>query len=365
MRIAAALLVALVLALGAAAAPAAAVTRADLRAQLTRDFRFAGPGSGAYARDLETGEQLFAARPDVPRIPASVEKLFVTATAFLRLGPDGAVRTRAVATIEPDEDGLLTGDLVLVGAGDPTLDRAGLVGLAERVADAGVTEVGGRLVVDATPFALPPGAGARLARALREEGVPVRRGIVAGPRPAEGTGVEVASVTWRSVRRLAASILVPSDNLLAERLLSALGVYAGAATQTAGAAVVRDTLDDLGVRPRVVDGSGLSYANRTTPRHVVRLLETLVESESGPTFRSALAVPGRSGTVKTRMRGTSAAGRCAVKTGTLRAVSALAGVCTTTGGREVGFAWLMNGVPIDGARAIQDRMTARLARYSG
>jgi D-alanyl-D-alanine carboxypeptidase/D-alanyl-D-alanine-endopeptidase (penicillin-binding protein 4) len=366
MRTAAALIAALVLTLVAATAPpAGAVTRAELRAQLAREFRLAGPGAGAYARDLETGEVLFAARPDVPRVPASLEKLFVTATAFLRLGPDGVLQTRAITTFAPDEAGVVAGDLALVGAADPTLDGAALVRLAEEVADAGVTEVRGRLVVDATPFALPAGAGGRFVRALRQEGVVVRGGVVAGRRPIEGTGVVVASVAWRSVRRLAASILVPSDNALAERLLAALGVFAGAATRPAGAAVVRDTLDDLGVRPLVVDGSGLSTGNRTTPRQVVRLLERVVEGESGAEFRSALAVPGRNGTVRRRMRGTSAAGRCAVKTGTLRTVSALAGVCTTTGGREVGFAWMMNGTYPPAARVVQDRMTTRLARYSG
>ena len=63
------------------------------------------------------------------------------------------------------------------------------------------------------------------------------------------------------------------------------------------------------------------------------------------------------------MRGTPAQGRCRVKTGTIIAVSNLAGVCTTTGGEVVAFAWLMNGVNTFGARRIQDRMTALLARY--
>jgi D-alanyl-D-alanine carboxypeptidase len=76
-----------------------------------------------------------------------------------------------------------------------------------------------------------------------------------------------------------------------------------------------------------------------------------------------MAVPGRSGTVVRRMRGT-AARRCSVKTGTLRGVSNLAGVCRTPGG-DVAFAWLMSDVDIAGAHRIQDRMTATLARYSG
>jgi D-alanyl-D-alanine carboxypeptidase len=65
------------------------------------------------------------------------------------------------------------------------------------------------------------------------------------------------------------------------------------------------------------------------------------------------------------MRGTAAASHCHVKTGTIRSVSNLAGVCTTATGRTVAFAWLMQGVGVYGAHRIQDRMTALLARYEG
>jgi D-Ala-D-Ala carboxypeptidase 3 (S13) family len=52
-----------------------------------------------------------------------------------------------------------------------------------------------------------------------------------------------------------------------------------------------------------------------------------------------------------------------LKTGTLRAVSALAGYCRTRGGHDVGFALLMNSVwSLAGAHAIQDRIAAAIAR---
>jgi D-alanyl-D-alanine carboxypeptidase/D-alanyl-D-alanine-endopeptidase (penicillin-binding protein 4) len=81
-------------------------------------------------------------------------------------------------------------------------------------------------------------------------------------------------------------------------------------------------------------------------------------------FRDSLAIAGRSGTLRRRMRGTAAAGRCRAKTGTLNSVSALAGYCDTTRGGHVAFAFLMNRVGAAGARQIQDRMTVELARYS-
>ena len=47
-----------------------------------------GPYSGAYVVDLGTGQELYAARPDVARMPASVEKLYTSASALLLYGPE-------------------------------------------------------------------------------------------------------------------------------------------------------------------------------------------------------------------------------------------------------------------------------------
>jgi len=63
------------------------------------------------------------------------------------------------------------------------------------------------------------------------------------------------------------------------------------------------------------------------------------------------------------MRGTPAAGNCRAKTGSLNSVSALAGYCTARDGSRVAFAVLMNRVNVFGARALQDRFAAALARY--
>jgi D-alanyl-D-alanine carboxypeptidase/D-alanyl-D-alanine-endopeptidase (penicillin-binding protein 4) len=111
----------------------------------------------------------------------------------------------------------------------------------------------------------------------------------------------------------------------------------------------------------VVDGSGLSRVDRTSPQEVVTLLEAMGGDAA---FRGSLAVVGRSGTVAARMRGTVAQDRCSAKTGTLIGVSALAGYCTTTGGTDVAFAFLMNGVNPAAAHGLQDRMTVALAGYT-
>jgi D-alanyl-D-alanine carboxypeptidase len=64
------------------------------------------------------------------------------------------------------------------------------------------------------------------------------------------------------------------------------------------------------------------------------------------------------------MRGTAAAGRCHAKTGTLFLrilASTLSGYCTTRAGTTVVFSVLIGGIGIDAARAIEDRLVARVA----
>jgi D-alanyl-D-alanine carboxypeptidase/D-alanyl-D-alanine-endopeptidase (penicillin-binding protein 4) len=176
----------------------------------------------------------------------------------------------------------------------------------------------------------------------------------------------LARVPSLPVRELIRFVNVPSNNFAAEMLLKALGARErGSGSTAAGADAARDTLDDFGVRPRIVDGSGLSRADRTTPRQVVRLLERMDDQDVGRTFRASLAAAGQTGTVKRRMRGTPAAGRCRVKTGTLSNVSSLAGYCRTLSGRDLGFAILQNGVATARAKRREDRMAAAMARVDG
>jgi D-alanyl-D-alanine carboxypeptidase/D-alanyl-D-alanine-endopeptidase (penicillin-binding protein 4) len=90
---------------------------------------------------------------------------------------------------------------------------------------------------------------------------------------------------------------------------------------------------------------------------VVRLLTAMVEEEeSFDAWYASLAIAGRDGTLKDRMRSGAARGRCRGKTGTLSNVSALSGYCTARSGDLYAFSILMNGVYTGGARVLQDRM---------
>jgi serine-type D-Ala-D-Ala carboxypeptidase/endopeptidase (penicillin-binding protein 4) len=377
-------------------APAAALDADHVRSRVTRALSQAGSATGAYAVNLDDGRTIVAVREASGRIPASVEKLFVTSAALLRWGPDHQLTTRVVAGAELQEDGSLDGNLWLVGGGDPTLSDAKLLQLARDLRAGGLRRVGGGVRADDTLFDRRRGtprtnfapdsdlggrlgallvdrgfqvdpakhAAKRFAKLLRAQGVQVtgRTGKGRAPRDA----VELGAMPSPRVADLVRATNVPSDNFLAEMLLKGLGAaFSGArGTTGSGAQVVVGTLDRAGVTPRIVDGSGLSRSNSTTPREVVRLFEYMEDQPVAGVWRRSLAVAGRDGTLHDRMRGTPAAGRCRGKTGTIVGVSNLVGVCDTRGGR-VAFAWLMNGVDPYGARRLQDRMTAALARYEG
>ena len=377
-------------------ASASAADAERVNAVLERQLAAAGSYSGGYARDLDTGRVLLSVRPDTPRIPASVEKLFVSVTALERFGVDDRIETRAMAELPVDPEGTIAGDLFLVGGGDPTLSETGLRRLARSVAAAGVVRVEGSVRGDESLFDRlrggprfggrpDPDLGGRLgalvirrgyqrsparyaakkfAAALRRSGVRVVGRTRAGRAPRDAT--EVATLRSSPLALVLRSMNVPSDNFIAEMLLKRLGAVEGDGGTTAeGALVARTTLARMDVRPTIVDGSGLSRGNRTSPRAVVQMFREVDRKTYGSAFRATLAVAGRTGTVSSRMRRSTARGRCQVKTGTINGVSNLAGVCRARGGNDVAFAWLMNGVNPWSARRIQDRMTGVLARYDG
>ncbi len=84
-------------------------------------------------------------------IPASTLKTVTTATALQLLGPDFRFSTRVMATA-PVTDGLLEGDLVITGEGDPLLSLTDLAQWAALLKEMGLLEVTGRIIGDGRYF---------------------------------------------------------------------------------------------------------------------------------------------------------------------------------------------------------------------
>jgi D-alanyl-D-alanine carboxypeptidase/D-alanyl-D-alanine-endopeptidase (penicillin-binding protein 4) len=206
-----------------------------------------------------------------------------------------------------------------------------------------------------------------MASLLRRRGIRVslRTSRLAPSRRAAASET-LATVTSSPLRRLVRSTNTFSINYYAEMLLKSLAADArGTGTTRHGAAIARAFASQAGGRLFAVNGSGLSRADRASPRTVGALLDRMLESdeEVRAAFLDSLAVAGRTGTLARRMRGTAAHGRCAAKTGTLTGVSALSGYCDTGNGRLIAFSILMTGVSIHRAHLAQDRMAALIARF--
>lgn len=332
--------------------------------------------------------------------PASTQKSYIGLAALVALGPQARYRTEAAAVAVP-VGGTLPGSLWLVAGGDPYLSAVYLRGLAKKVRALGITRVAGdvklddmrydqrRAVAGWKPTFMPDESGPLSALAvnrnrwrtdstfladpafpnavlfrdyLRSEGVAIGGTVRREPRPANAQTLAVHHGTPLSsaVRRA----LKESDNFAAELILKEVGrVVRGEGSSAGGLAAVREVLGRHAVPMGAgSDGSGLSSFDRQTTAGQVQLLQAADASGSGPSFRAALPIGCRDGTLKHRYCGTAAEGRVSAKTGTLKGVRALAGVTTTASGRQVHFAFQLTGVTSGtSALAAIDRAVVALA----
>ncbi len=112
---------------------------------LIEEIGLTGNVSFAVA-DAQTGEVLEAKYPWLGLPPASVTKAVTALYALETLGPDHRFETRLLAT-GPVVDGVIEGDLVLEGGGDPGLDTDALGDMARQLGQMGVKYASGKFYV--------------------------------------------------------------------------------------------------------------------------------------------------------------------------------------------------------------------------
>ena len=401
--------------------PAPAEQRITRRlARLLARTRVSGDVGIAVLNDQ--GDPVFGSSAARPMLPASTQKLPVAAAALARLGPDFRFVTTVRGTALPQANGVLNGDLVIVGGGDPTLvapdyarlnpDRpsTSLRSLARRIKRAGIKRVTGRIVGDPTIFADEPVAagwlpryfdgldatrisgltvdkGRRLyrsggslravpaqdpaqqtARSLRkllaDQGVKVAGGAVA-VRQSLPTASEIAKVTSPPLDEVLQYMVQRSDNHLADTVFRTLGAVEGDSTWIGSAGVVAKTLAPLELDWSGVvlaDGSGLSRANRVSPQFLAELQSRMWRSNLQAQWHPLLAVSAHSGTLRYRFRDTVAARRVYGKTGSLRDVGALTGTVVGPAGRDLHFTMTGNRLrSTSDMRTLTDRAVVVLA----
>jgi D-alanyl-D-alanine carboxypeptidase/D-alanyl-D-alanine-endopeptidase (penicillin-binding protein 4) len=101
-------------------------------------------------------DPLLRQQATTPVNPASVMKLVTTFAALDLLGPDFTWKTPVLFDGPIDANGILHGNLVIRGAGDPTLVMERLWLLLARVRAQGVRGIDGDILIDRSAFSLPP-----------------------------------------------------------------------------------------------------------------------------------------------------------------------------------------------------------------
>ena len=374
-----------------------------------------GAASGLLVVDTESEQVLCASAPNRSRPLASNMKLFTTAAALSKFGPEHRISTKVFRDGRIDADGVLHGSLYLQGGGDPALGTPGfynsylaglgtnLFALTPQIKAAGIESITGRLYADDTIFDRRRGvadsgyatssyigplsglafnsgfsgstsasgfssdpaklAATKLAGSLARAGVRVPSQVALRPTPPNAE--RVALVRSPTLDQIVNVTDVYSDNFFAETLIKLLGAeFGGAGTTAAGAGVVEAFARANGSSVQATDGSGLTRSNRSSPREIVDLLLGMQVDPAGEEFIQDLALAGQEGTVASRMEGTAAYGRCRTKTGTISGVSNLSGYCFNRSGRVIAFSVLMAGVGDLGlAHRDQDRIAAAAAGY--
>jgi len=383
---------------------------AKLQASLAKSFDKAGPDSGALVYDLGTKQTLFSLNPNTGRPPASVEKLYTTVALLSQLGPDARLKTTVLGDGHLGPGGVWHGNLYLVGGGDPTFgdgafNRTWEQGygptandLVGQLVHAGIKRVTGWVIGDAAMFddlrggpataykpdipdfggqlaaltydhgstfkKLNPGAFAAKELVLTMHGAHIGARPLNRTLPAPAGTTQLASVESPPLSVMLKLMDVPSDDFFAEMLTKQLGKQFGAGGSIdAGAQVISQTIDSFGLHPTIVDGSGLSRSDKSSPGQVVALLRTMRNTPIGRVLSDSLPVVGVSGTVQRIAPHTVARGRCIAKTGTLNYVTNLAGYCTTPDHHTLAFALMIDGPGNWTALQLFNQIVPAIARY--
>jgi len=342
------------------------------------------------------GKRLASVNGDTSVTPGSVIKLVTAAGALKSLGADATYTTSLKGVVA---DGVVSGNVYLVGAGDPLLVRRDYVlsekyptltptfleTLADAVVATGVKVINGSIVpiddryddqrflpswpsefygVEAGPLgSLMVADGSQLGQFLKPDDpglaaatdlrtlLSLRGVTVVGVSLREAMPADVpviASVTSVDVGQVVREMLVNSDNNTAELLVKEMGaVKKGAGTSAAGLEVVKEAIAELGVDVSSLtqlDGSGLASGNKVTCQFISSLL-----ASNRDEFINRLSIAGEQGTLREYYTSSQARGRLVAKTGTLSGVKALAGYMTVDGGEPVELVLIMNSDGIDQA----------------
>lgn len=328
--------------------------------------------TSVFVQDLTTGKVIAEHNIDTPLLPASIMKTVTIAGLLKEKGPDARFHTPVYAD-GVISNGIVGGDIVVIGGGDPTLGANCLpqsADIADEIIAAlksmGISKIDGNLRVDTSLYVGPAcpsswvaedrkesyGTGSHalnfrrnasgshavkdpvslflsyLKSRLNAAGITVAGALVADSGSIADSDratllVDHVSDTFAEVMR---SCMMRSDNLFAENLLRAFAIARGKEGSTTAAAEemlgywIEDGVPAKGVT--IIDGSGLSRSNRVTGRFMGAIMKEMNEDED---YSSFMPLAGQEGTLSDFLKGTSLDSYVAMKTGSMKGIQCYAG----------------------------------------
>lgn len=318
--------------------------------------------------------------------PASTMKLVTAITALDCLGGSYQLKTQLRYSGTIDEN-TLNGNLYCIGGLDPRFNGDDMRAFAESIRKMGIDTIRGTIVADLsmkdkdlfgegwcwddknptlTPLLINRKDNFIYAFMEQLE----KAGIYLDTSTDEHTtphGTFELCTRSHSIDQILMRMMKKSDNLYAEALFYQIASLQGGRYASAkhAATLIRRLISKVGLNAsnyKIADGSGLSLYNYLTPELEVALLKYAWQNQNIYNhLYTSLPIAGQDGTLQNRMRGTHAAGNVRAKTGTVTAVSSLAGYCTSANGHELCFSIINNGlISTSKGRTFQDRICKAL-----
>ncbi|MBW4544367.1 MAG: D-alanyl-D-alanine carboxypeptidase [Symplocastrum torsivum CPER-KK1] len=349
--------------------------------QSLKDWSTKGP-TASQGVWMQSGMTRLANHQGTVALPAaSLTKIATTLAALDKWGPAHQFET-VVSTTGVVKDGVVQGDLVITGSGDPFFVWEEAIALGNSLNQLGIRRVTGNLVVTGEFYMNyreePLISGQMLQQALNfsswspaiaTQHAAMPKGT-AKPQVAIAGTVKVATIPLPkkflilrhrsvSLTQILKEMNIYSNNAMAEMLAKSVGGAKITAQLAANSAGV--PLEEI----QLVNGSGLGVDNRISPRATSAMLMAVQRFLQPHQLDIADIFPVAGRDKRGTMQARNIPFGSAIKTGTLRDVSALAGVMPTRDRGEVWFAIINRGGDVDGFRRQQDELLGRLSKQWG
>lgn len=363
-----------------------------------------------------TQDTLISKNHTEPMIPASVTKLFTTATALTVMPGNHKLSTKILSDDHVLEDGVINGNLYIKGYGNPLFRTSDLENIAYRLNVLGITKITGNiigddsyfddvytredwipdekanvrlpaisaLVLDRNQTSSPRKRGKRiryysenvkeppifiaqkLKQIIEKNGISVEGKALNGVSPNQLKIISESTVTLNEIISI---VNKSSDNFLAEILFKIIGAESAKKQGNSyySQQAIHNFIESNGIYKNgtsIVDGSGISRFDQVTLGAVTGLLEKMYfDLVNYDDFYNSLSIASVDGTLRGRMHQTYAENNFRGKTGTLNGVSSIAGYLTAKNGDDfiVGIMFEFNKGSWNYFRNIQDKIISAVA----